>query len=249
MSIKHQDIDVKYLLQQIQCRLSKAKNDKNRSALKKIYHTLETIDNAISFPCGDNKKVIRRTMSLSELMQEIDDESKQNNDKDGRKVRIPHVSREVAKDGNHPILGELYSTFKEIRKSSQDTTDNSIQGIIERMIEDVSTALDDYDNNRIVFEIGGKQYEDLMKWKKEVDERIFRYQLETGNMLEGGSPLSNCIMERLKIAATKGGDARRPYYGTVGGAYVYEFCPTTIGLITKVKNAQYKIDLTNYSRL
>jgi hypothetical protein len=117
------------------------------------------------------------------------------------------------------------------------------------MIEDVSTALDDYDNNRIVFEIGGKQYEDLMKWKKEVDERIFRYQLETGNMLEGGSPLSNCIMERLKIAATKGGDARRPYYGTVGGAYVYEFCPTTIGLITKVKNAQYKIDLTNYSRL
>ena len=66
----------------------------------------------------------------------------------------------MAKDGNHPILGELYSTFKEMTHSNHGINDNNIEGIIDRIIDDVSTALDDYYNNRIVFEIAGKQYED-----------------------------------------------------------------------------------------
>ncbi|MBD0359378.1 MAG: hypothetical protein ICV56_01515 [Nitrososphaeraceae archaeon] len=47
------------------------------------------------------------------------------------------------------------------------------------MIHEISTVLDDYDSNKISFEIGGKQYDDSKKWEKSIDDRLFRYQLSS----------------------------------------------------------------------
>ena len=38
---------------------------------------------------------------------------------------------------------------------------NGPEATIDRMVDDVSTAIDDYDDNKISFEIGGRYYDDL----------------------------------------------------------------------------------------
>lgn len=62
--------------------------------------------------------------------------------------------------------------------------------------------------------------------------------------------LYECVLESFKLIAKEGGNAR-PYYGTCGGAYLYKFLPTSVGLITKVENVVTKeeIDLTDYESL
>lgn len=49
-----------------------------------------------------------------------------------------------------------------------------------------------------------------------------------------------------KVAKTQGG--KFPYYGASGGAYVYTYCPTGLGIVTRVRNDVTKdeIDLTDY---
>jgi hypothetical protein len=185
-------MDVLDLLQQIEKQqLSKAKSNRDRSSLEKIYHTLEVIDNSISSLVDNN-------------------DNKSNND-----------------------------------------DSNSIEATIDRMIDDVSTALDDYDNHKISFEISGEQYNKLKKWQNSVDDRLFRYQLETGKLGPGSNTrLFESLLDLLKLTSKQEGKAK-PYYGTCGGGYLYKFLPTTIGLITKVENAATKeeIDLTDYESL
>jgi len=250
-------MDILDLLQQIEKQqLAIAKNNKDRIALEKIYHTLEIIDNSISGLTADNDdKIVRETLSFDELLYMINDKALRNN-KDAKnvRVRIPRIPRDVAKDGNHPLLAELYTKLKQMRQrqqSDQDMNnggdDNSEEATIDRMIDDVSTALDEYDNNRISFEVSGKQYSNLIKWEKSIDESLFRYQLETGKMWPGSDyVVSESTLERFKVIAKEGG-TDRPYYGALEGDYLYKFCPTSLGLITKVENLVTKeVDLTNY---
>jgi len=282
------EVDVLDLLQQIEKQqLSKAKYNRDRSSLEKIYHTLEIIENsilALAYNNNNNKKV-RKVISFDELVQRVNDQVKQNA-KDSKKelVRIPRICREAVKDGNHPLLAEIDSTLKQIRKQQQqqqfnqdikndnhdgggnanvnnnnnnnnnnksnndNTTTNSIEATIDRMLDDISTALDDYDNYKISFEVGGEQYNKLKEWQNSVDDRLFRYQLETGEFCSGSNTrLFEGVLDELKLNAKQEGTAK-PYYGTCGGAYLYKFLPTSIGLITKVENVATKeeIDLTDY---
>jgi hypothetical protein len=94
----------------------------------------------------------------------------------------------------------------------------------------------------------------------EVNESLFRFQLETGKMWPGSDyRVCESTLERFKVIAKEGG-TDRPYiticlllkliiyYGAPEGAYLYKFCPTSLGLITKVENLVTKeeVDLTNY---
>ncbi|HEX2231281.1 MAG TPA: hypothetical protein VHG34_03750 [Nitrososphaeraceae archaeon] len=273
-------MDVLDLLQQIEKQqLSRAKYKRDRSSLEKIYHTLEIIENSILALThninnnNNNSRRVGKVISFDELVQKLNDQIKQNA-KDGKKelIRIPRISREALKDGNHPLLAEIDSTLKQMRqqqrqqfnqdiktddndgndnKSNNNDDANSIEVTIDRMIDDVSTALDDYDNNKIIFEIGGEQYNKLKKWQNSVDDRLFRYQLETGKLGPGSNTrLFESLLDELKLIAKQGGTAK-PYYGACGGGYDYKFIPTSIGLITKVENVATKeeIDLTDYESL
>ena len=260
---------------------SRAKYKRDRSSLEKIYHTLEIIENSIlalthNINNNDNNKNSKRVgkvISFDELVQRLNDQIKQNA-KDGKKelIRIPRVRREALKDGNHPLLAEIDSTLKQMSQQQRqqfnqdmktddnDGNDNknnhnddadSIEATIDRLIDEVSTALDDYDNNKISFEIAGEQYNKLRKWQKSVDDSLFRYQLETGNLGPGSNTrLFESLLDELKLIAKQEGTAK-PYYGTCGGGYAYKFLPTLIGLITKVENVATKeeIDLTDYKSL
>jgi hypothetical protein len=141
-------MDILDLLQHIQKQqLSIAKNNKDRIALEKIYHTLEIIDNSISGLAADNDdKIVRETLSFDEVLYMINDKALRNN-KDAGNVR-GRIPRDVAKDRNHPLLAELYTKLKQMRQrqqSDQDMNngdDNNVEATIDRMIDDVSTALD-----------------------------------------------------------------------------------------------------------
>src|ERR1041385_583424 len=122
-------MDVLDLLQKIENQLlSKAYNNKHRHSLEKIYHILEIIDKSIS-GFADDDKTVTETLSFDELLQSFDYQAKQNN-KDAKKERIcipTRVPRDVAKDGNHPLLGELYSTLKQIRKEQRQQQETQIR--------------------------------------------------------------------------------------------------------------------------
>lgn len=55
-----------------------------------------------------------------------------------------------------------------------------------------------------------------------------------------------CKKQDAKLALLQ--KLETPNYGANGGAYTYEFTPTTLGLVTKVRNNLTKdeIDLTDY---
>ncbi len=99
--------------------------------------------------------------------------------------------------------------------------------------------------DRIVFKISNKQYQNYENWQKEVEERIAREQLETRVSYQGNE-LSRLDLDWIK--ENLAGGKPRPYYGAVGGAYVYEFCPTSAGLSVKVENTESgdEINLTDY---
>ena len=234
-------MDVLDLLQRIEKQqLSKAKDNRDRSSLEKIYYTLEIIDNCISAIDNNNGNKIGKVVTFDELVQQLNDQAKQNI-KDGRKerVRIPRIRRDMVKEGNHPLLAELDARLKQIRQQQQqfdqqikkdkdhdgndnksNNDDNSVEATIDRMLDDISTALDDYDNYKISFEIGGEQYNNLEKWQNLVDDRLFRYQLETGKLSpESNTRLFESLLDELKLIAKQGGTAK-PYYGVNGGAYL-----------------------------
>lgn len=204
-------MDVLDLLLRIEKQLSKAKDNRDRSSLEKIYYALVVIDDSISaLDNNSNNNNIRRVITFDELARQLNDQTKQNIKEDVKKsrVRVPRIRRDVVKDGNHPLLAELDDRLKEIRQQQQqqqqfdqqikkdkdedggsdnksNNDDNSVESTIDRMLDDVSTALDDYDNYKISFEIGAEQYNNLKKWQKSIDDRLFRYQLETGKCGQG----------------------------------------------------------------
>jgi len=63
-----------------------------------------------------------------------------------------------------------------------------------------------------------------------------------------GIELDSEMLEVMRLAVERG-KMIPPWYGVSQGAYVYEFVPTTAGLIIKVKNTETgdSIDLTDYS--
>ena len=151
-------MDVLDLLQQIEKQLlSKANNNKDRHSMEKIYRILEIIYKSIS-GFADDDKTVRRPLSFDELMQSFDYQAKQNN-KDAKKerIRIPtRVPRDVAKDGNHPLLAELYFTLKQIRqeqRQQQETqirTDTKSYQVIARCVSQYSHSCPHYPYKKLV---------------------------------------------------------------------------------------------------
>src|SRR6476659_3047527 len=151
-------MDVLDLLQKIENQLlSKAYNNKHRHSLEKIYHILEIIDKSIS-GFADDDKTVTETSSFDELMQSFDYQAKQNN-KDAKKerIRIPtRVPRDVAKDGNHPLLGELYSTLKQIR------TDTKSYRVIARCVSQYSDSCPHHPYKKTCLKMPYKSIQDLL---------------------------------------------------------------------------------------
>ena len=76
-----------------------------------------------------------------------------------------------------------------------------------------------------MFLLSQKQIEKLKEWKKEQDQKVIDSQKET-----------------------EFGYDNLPYYGAIEGGYTYEFTPTGLGCVIKVKNNMTNevIDLTEY---
>ena len=163
-------MDVLDLLQKIENQLlSKAYNNKHRHSLEKIYHILEIIDKSIS-GFADDDKTVTETLSFDELMQSFDYQAKQNN-KDAKKerIRIPtRVPRDVAKDGNHPLLGELYSTLKQIRQEQQQQqetqirTDTKSYRVIARCVSHYSDSCPHHPYKKTCLKMPYKSIQDLL---------------------------------------------------------------------------------------
>ena len=101
--------------------------------------------------------------------------------------------------------------------------------------------------DEIVFKIAGKQYQQMVEWRRSVDERVLKQELETGHSSRG-VPLDPDWLEIARRAQQKG-KWISPWYGVSQGAYVYTFVPTTVGLVIKVENTETgdSIDLSDYS--
>lgn len=87
------------------------------------------------------------------------------------------------------------------------------------------------------FEITDEQYARAMKWvKEEIYPKIIARQRET--FTEPTQFHIDCW------------DAGYPYEGAIGGGITYEFTPTSLGIIERVKyttyNEVYELDLTDY---
>jgi hypothetical protein len=102
-------------------------------------------------------KQLRRPCHLTNLCKVLI--IKQNKIKDAKKerIRIPtRVLRDLAKDGNHPLLGELYSTLKQIRqeqRQQQETqirTDTKSYRIIARCVSQYSHSCPHYPYKKLV---------------------------------------------------------------------------------------------------
>jgi hypothetical protein len=188
-------------------------------------------------------------MEVLELLQQIEKQqlflAKNNKDRSSLE-KIDHLLEIV----DESISGLASKDDKMVREML------SLKVAINRMIDDISIALEYYNNscgnnnnNRISFEVTGKQYSDLIKWERSIEDRLFRYQVETGMMWPGSDDVvCESILETFRVIAKEGGDTIRPYYGAIGGAYIYKLCPTSLGLITKVENSvtHEEIDITQY---
>lgn len=93
--------------------------------------------------------------------------------------------------------------------------------------------------NEIIFKVSAAQLEKRRQWRRQLEERIAREQLEKGK-------LSESVAEVLKASLERGEPCA--YYGAIGGAYNDIFQPTPNGLIYKVKNSVSgdEIDLTDF---
>jgi hypothetical protein len=100
-------------------------------------------------------------------------------------------------------------------------------------------------SNKIIFYITEEQHQLGCEWKHQTNEKIARKQLSK-RLNSDKSPSDKILTEELSKSLERGRPV--PNYGTVGGAYVYKFYPTSDGLIYKIKNALNgdEIDLTNF---
>lgn len=84
--------------------------------------------------------------------------------------------------------------------------------------------------------------------------KIYQLGLEHGNHVwqDLGEGTQNKLAawrkeQDLKVAQKQG--EKIPYYGAIGGAYVYTYCATSLGVVVKVINDLTKetLDLTDYT--
>lgn len=101
------------------------------------------------------------------------------------------------------------------------------------------------ENDVIVFTVTREQYEKYFQWQRELDERLAKEQLETGKLFDG-KELNETQIHTVR-RSIEGGEPH-PYYGAIGGAYMWKFTSTSMGTIIKVENCASGdvLDLTNY---
>lgn len=67
-----------------------------------------------------------------------------------------------------------------------------------------------------MFTISDEQYEKYTRWRRELEERIAREQLESKKFF-GGQKLSKSALSFIRDSLERG--EPHPYYGGIGGAY------------------------------
>ncbi|MBN2131291.1 MAG: hypothetical protein JW741_17455 [Sedimentisphaerales bacterium] len=87
----------------------------------------------------------------------------------------------------------------------------------------------------IVFRITGDAYRRVIAWKQETDLAILRYQIETRGRTAVIFPRRSKRLGTIDEVPELG--EAQPYYGIVGGAYVYDFYPQPQGTFLCVTNA------------
>jgi len=102
-----------------------------------------------------------------------------------------------------------------------------------------------YANNLIMFTITQEQHRKFVQWYQELEERIARVQLESKKLFNG-KELSDKTLDAIRRSLEQG--EPRPYYGAIGGAYMFSFTATSLGSIVKVENTATgdSIDLSDY---
>jgi hypothetical protein len=96
--------------------------------------------------------------------------------------------------------------------------------------------------NKLIFKVCNIQLEKRRQWRRQLEERIAKKQIEEGKFTESITKVIEASLERGEPCA---------YYGAIGGAYNDIFQPTPNGLIYKVKNSVSgdEIDLTDFDTL
>jgi hypothetical protein len=97
------------------------------------------------------------------------------------------------------------------------------------------------DTDKIIFKITQEQNRKTSDWIRQLNETIARKQLIKFSKL----PQDEFKVKMIEKSIENGNPT--PYYGAIGGAYVYKFCIIPTGLEYKVKNSLTKdeINLTD----
>jgi hypothetical protein len=100
------------------------------------------------------------------------------------------------------------------------------------------------DEKAIVFTIEAAQAAQLQAWRRSVEERYAKQRLVDGAL--DGVPIPEHLLETVRQSIER--REPQPYYGAIGGAYIYSFCPTGVGCTVKVRHSVTgeEVDLTSY---
>ncbi len=86
---------------------------------------------------------------------------------------------------------------------------------------------------KMIFGVSGAVASKMSAWERELDEKIYTAQVETGSY--GRLTVPQHRIARMKKMAKNYG-RKRPYYGAGGGACSYEFRETASGAAVKIIN-------------
>jgi hypothetical protein len=88
--------------------------------------------------------------------------------------------------------------------------------------------------NQMVFRVGGAACQEVIAWQQEIDLQVIRHQLEQNvkaMLIRRGRRKGLQTIQELP----EPGEAE-PYYGQVGGAYLFTFTPQPNGCLLEVAN-------------
>ncbi len=96
-----------------------------------------------------------------------------------------------------------------------------------------------------MFTITREQYQKYNQWQRELNEHIAKQQLSSKKFFDG-TQLSEATLHAIRKSVEQG--EPQPYYGAIGGAYMFSFTATSMGEIVKVENGATgdAINLRNY---